>query len=395
MTTVQLDSEELAPDNAARLAIYDVLCGIAPSGDQQHVGLRDDELFERVIGRLRILVPRELHLLGEREYVAEKVDACIAAGILARHSDILALTGRPPKIRYPDATVRDYHAGLEAARERLELDDAKVRNSGFNVHALLPSIADAQESEAFQCLVASMREHGYLKQFPIQRGANGDVIDGRARIAAATIVEVTAIEMRDRLPQRRDTPLQRVLLVLDANQGRITADDRERVHQAVGVATGRTWPEIESDLALTREWRRATPRSYTPVFDVKKIRFRPNDEPSVQVTRDPKDRKVMLRSLLEAAGLSNYKIQDLRGYVVEEEARTKFTANRKAVFVGMADAIAGITAMQRDRKRKNLKLDPQWNQIKQWLREQTAPRGESEPEATPFSAEEAGAPQHV
>jgi hypothetical protein len=95
----------------------------------------------------------------------------------------------------------------------------------------------------------------------------------------------------------------------------------------------------------------------------------------------------MLRSLLEAAGLSNYKIKDLRGYVVEEDARTQFTANRKAVFVGIADAVSGITAMQRDRRRKNLKLDPQWNTIKQWLIAQTSPKDASGTDTETISAE--------
>jgi hypothetical protein len=193
-------------------------------------------------------------------------------------------------------------------------------------------------------------------------------------VAAAAISDVPVPEMRDRLPQRLDTPLQRVLLVLAVNRGRLTDEDRERVRAVVSERTERPWPEIDADLALTRAWRRATPRAYAPFFEVKKVRFRPSDQPNVQVTKDARDRKVMLRSLLEAAGLSNYKTSLLRGYVVEEEARTEFSANRKAIFVGIADAISGIERMQRDRRSKKLKLDPQWETIKRWLIQQNRGR---------------------
>lgn len=397
--TAPTSPDTLPSDNAARIAIYDVLAGGGPAESLSRLALTEGELFERVIGRLRILVPRELHLLGEREYVSEKIQACVDGGILDRVADDpqrVMLTGQPPQIRYPDGTVRDYEAGLEAARERLELDDMKLRRGELDVHKLVPSLADAQDSEAFRALVGSMQEHGYLKQFRIQRGANGDVIDGRARIAAAAIAGVPAEEMTDRLPQRRDTPLHRVLLALDANWGRISDEDRERVYEVVSARTGRTWARIEADLALTRDWRRAIPRDYKPWFDVKKVRFRPSDQPNVQITKDPRDRKVMLRSLLEAAGLSNYKINDLRGYVVMERARTDFSANQKAIFVGIADAIAGIEAMQQDRRRKNRRLEPQWDTIRQWLVHRAGRMGETDAgDARPPSPAEAEAVQPV
>ena len=66
-------TEDLPRDNASRLAIYDALYAHAPVADTP--GITDEELFDQVIGRLRVLVPRELHLSGDRAYVAEKVDA--------------------------------------------------------------------------------------------------------------------------------------------------------------------------------------------------------------------------------------------------------------------------------------------------------------------------------
>lgn len=373
MNDVQ-QSIELPPDNASRIAAFDAMYEIGESIGSSHGPISTDQLFRRVIGRLRILVPRELHLTGERQYFDEKVQVCIDAGLVRRVGDGLLLTGQKPLIRYPDGDVREYHAGLQPARERLEHDDAKLRRSNFDVRDFVPSIADSKDSEDLQALVDSMREHGYLKQFPIQRGADGEIVDGRARVAAAAIVDAPVPEIRDRLPQRLDTPLQRLLLVLAVNHSRMTDEDRERVRAIVSERTGRPWSEIESDLTTTRAWRRSTPRAYTPFFEVRKVRFRPGEQPNVQVTKDPRDPKVMLRSLLEAAGLSNYKTALLRGYVVEEEARTKFSANRKAIFVGIADAISGIERMQRDRRSRKLKLDPQWETIKRWLAEHNRPQ---------------------
>src|SRR2546429_4032405 len=67
--------QDLPADNAARIAIYDVLA--AAYGETKAIS--SDELFDGVIGRLRVLVPRELHLTGERAYVDEKVEACVAS----------------------------------------------------------------------------------------------------------------------------------------------------------------------------------------------------------------------------------------------------------------------------------------------------------------------------
>src|SRR4051812_43206933 len=112
---------DLPPDNASRLAIYDALSD-AVSGSTER-GVSDAELFARVIGRLRVLVPRELHLAGEQSYVGEKIAACIDRGIIWERSvngqRLLGLTGLAPLVRYPDGEVREYLPGLELARERL------------------------------------------------------------------------------------------------------------------------------------------------------------------------------------------------------------------------------------------------------------------------------------
>src|SRR4051812_18333052 len=108
----------LPPDNASQLAIYDVLHD--PRNADGIRAMAEEDLFQRVIGRLRILVPRELHLAGERPFFEAKLDASIAAGIVLVSSDgegrrTVALTGRQPPIRYPDGEVRDYPPGLELA----------------------------------------------------------------------------------------------------------------------------------------------------------------------------------------------------------------------------------------------------------------------------------------
>src|SRR3954452_12621719 len=68
---------ELPPDNAARIAIYDVM---AAAGARRQ--LTEDEIFARSIPRLRVLVPRERHISGELPYVREKIRMCVQAGLL-------------------------------------------------------------------------------------------------------------------------------------------------------------------------------------------------------------------------------------------------------------------------------------------------------------------------
>jgi hypothetical protein len=370
---------ELPPDNGVRIVIYDGMCEIAGSAQAKQRVIPRDQLFEQVIGRLRILVPRELHLSGERLYFDEKLSVCVEADIARRAGDGVTLGEGSPFIRYPDGKIRAYPAGLQAARARLERDDATLRRASFDVHKLVPSLADSRRSPGFRALVSSMREHGYLKQFPILRGADGEIVDGRARIAAAAVAGVPPVEMsaKDRPPNRLDTPLHRVVLLLAVNAVRITADDRNRVLEAVADKTGRPWAEIESDLLLTRDWRRVVPKSYEAFFEVEEVPFRPDEpEPTIHITTDDRVR-VGMRKLIEAAGMSNYKIQEeLRGHVIEERARTQLTT-RPAIFVEISNAIEGIEKMQAYRRGKRLKLDPQWDVVKQWLIDQRRTRASS------------------
>lgn len=367
---------ELPPDNSARIAIFDDLCEFGGSARTKHRVIPTDQLFERVIGRLRILVPRELHLAGDRPYFDEKLRVCIEADIACSADGGVALGDEAPFIQYPDGKIRQYPAGLQAARTRLERDDATLRRANFDVRKLVPSLADARRSPAFRALVTSMREHGYLKQFPIVRGADGELIDGRARIAAAAVAGVTAVESKEeeRPPNRLDTPLHRVVLLVAVNASRMIDEDRARVLDAVTETTGRLWTEIESDLVLTREWRRAIRRPYVAFFEVEEVPFRPGEsELNIPITLDGPVR-VGIRKLVEVAGMSNYKIQEeLRGHVIEERARTQLTS-RPAIFVEISNAIDGIEAMQAQRRTKKLKLDPQWEVARNWLIDQSRAR---------------------
>ncbi|MHB1774145.1 MAG: hypothetical protein ACYCST_20940 [Acidimicrobiales bacterium] len=359
---------DLPPDNVSRVAIYDALHQY--SSAKGVPAITDDELFERVIGRLRVLVPRELHLAGERPYVEEKLKACVEAGLVSMDSDngrkLLALTGKPPLVRYPDGEVRDYSPGLELARERLDRDNARLRTAGFDVRRFLPSAADDPDGPAFQGLLKSMREHGFLKQFPVVRYDDDVVVDGLARLRAAAILDLDVeyvkygSERERTAARRRDNPLNRVLIAVHSNLGRLSPDVVHAVYEQVAGVTRRAWDETASDLALTEMWRRTMPAEYSPVFDVKKLPFREGGEAKIQVTAD---NKVMLRSLVEAGGLSSYKVKILRDYMPFERARSAQTAGPKADFARAEDLISGIAAMQQDRR----KVDPEWVQIRGWL----------------------------
>lgn len=366
-------ADDLPRDNAARLAIYDAMSEWLTATDATEISI--DELFEHVIGRLRVLVPRELHLAGERAYLRQKIDACIEAGMVYRRSGddgaiFLALSGSPPHVRYPDGHIRDYSAGLELARERLERDNARLRAVEFDVRNSVPSTSDNPNGAEFQALLSSMREHGYMKQFPLVRYDDGVVVDGRARQLAAAILQLEVEYLkygsdRDRTAaKRRDTPLNRVLVALHSNEGRLPTDIVDGALKHVAEVVGRGWDEIAADLALTEAWRQSIPAEYSPWFDVTRYAFRDSDEPRVQATSD---HKVMLRSLVEAAGLSNYKIDMLRDYVPFERARSAFSAGRKAVFAQADHLITGIAGMQAERQAARLKLDPEWDQIREWL----------------------------
>ena len=164
--------------------------------------------------------------------------------------------------------------------------------------------------------------------------------------------------------RRRDNPLNRVLIAVHSNLARLSPDAMHAVYEQVSGVTRRTWDETASDLALTDVWRRSIPAEYSPQFDVKKLPFREGGQAKIQVTAD---NKVMLRSLIEAGGLSNYKIDILRDYVPFERARSAHSAGRKAVFARADDLISGIAAMQQDRRAVKRKVDPEWERIREWL----------------------------
>jgi hypothetical protein len=379
MALAQVDKvTDLPPDNASRLAIFDAFYDAASPSEPR--SLTESELFERVIGRLRVLVPRELHLAGEPAYVRSKLEACVEAGLISMGAldgdAILALTGQPPLIRYPDGELQDYSPGLELARERLDGDNARLRAADFDVRTLIPSSADEPHGAEFQALLASMREHGFLRQFWIAALADDVVIDGRARKRAAEMLglEVEYVQYRsdrDRnAARRRDTPLNRVMLAIQSNLHRLDPEVVLAVHEAVAKVTKRVWAETEADLELTALWRLAVPAEYSPYFEVTKRPFREGAEAKVQVTADD---KVMVRSLIEAAGLSNYKLDLLKDYVPFERARSVHSAGRKAVFARAGDLISGITAMQAERRAAKRKIDPEWDEIRDWLAASFAP----------------------
>ncbi len=359
MGKVLREADDLPPDNAARIVLYD-----AAQLDSRTEGLTESELFERVIARLRVLVPREISNQGEQEYVRSKIAACREAGILRahprRHSALVP--GTAPRVRYPDGTIRDYTAGLEAARERLDALEDRLRQARFDIRKIVKSPATAKKSGRYRNLVESIREHGYLECFPVLVSASGSIIDGVARLAAAAEVDVPA--KRWTLPARRDTPLQQALLVLHLNADRLEEGEPQKVYGAIAERAGRPWPSIASDLELTRDWRRADPKKYDVKFDVEMVAFTGRSERKVEVTTD--GTRVMLRSVMREAGIPEYARDDLLPYVPSEQARTQ-RSGRKAFFVRIADAIAGIPRMQRDREEKGLKINPAWDEVRAWL----------------------------
>jgi hypothetical protein len=365
-------ARDLPHDNAVRLAIFDALSDRKAARGASSI--TDDDLFDRVIGRLRVLVPRELHLAGERTYFDEKVRTCAGAGIIAESSEngqkLLTLTGRPPQIRYPDGEIHDYSPGLELARERLDRDNFRLRAAGFDVRNFVPTIANDPNGAQFQALLTSMREHGFMKQFPLVKYQDDVVIDGRARLLAAAMLGLNVEyakygpERERTIARRRDTPLNRVLVALHSNAGRLQPEEIDSVYEQVATVTQRGWSQTAADLALTAAWRRSVPPPYSPIFEVRRLPYRKGDEARIQVTPD---NKVMLRSLIEAGGLSNYKIKDLREHVPFERARTIYSAGPKAVFARAEDLIMGIAAMQQERRAMKLKVDPEWEHIRDWL----------------------------
>jgi hypothetical protein len=360
--------EELPPDNTARIVLYDVMADAAET-EYSFDGLTEAELFNRAIPRLRVLVPRELHNLGEQHYVAAKVEACADAGVLQPHprrDGAIILGPVVPRVRYPDGTIRAYTPGLEAARERLDADESRLRRAGFDVRRLVGSPADSKKSDRYQTLVRSMREHGFLDGFPIIEGAVG-VVDGVARLAAAVEADVPLKKHhRVKMPPRRDTPLQIALLVLDVNADRLQEDEVAKVHDVIADRTGRSWLAIESDLGISRDWRRSESKDYGATLDVKLVRYRDHEEPKVQITTD--GTRIALRSLTREAGIPEWGRDHLLPHVPFEEARAQSRGGgRKAIFVRVADAVHGIERMKRDRGRRGRDTDPAWDEVRQWL----------------------------
>jgi hypothetical protein len=283
-----------------------------------------------------------------------------------RREGAFVLGPQVPRIRYPDGTIRDYTAGLEGARERLDADESRLRRAGFDVRRLVGSPADVKDSDPYQTLIRSMCEHGFLDGFPIIEGASG-VVDGVARLAAAAQLELPLKKHhRVKLASRRDTPLQVALLVLDVNADRLREEEVAKVHEVIAERTGRSWLEIESDLGISREWRRAEPRDYDATLDVQLVRYRDHHEAKVQITTD--GTRIALRSLTREAGIPEWGRDHLLPHVPFEEARAQSRGGgRKAIFVRVTDAIDGIDRMKRDRLRRGLQTDPAWEAVQQWL----------------------------
>jgi hypothetical protein len=387
MTTATAEANaptELEPDNATRLAIFD---GMSDAAEDGRSGLTVDEIYERVIGRLRVLVPREQHiaaehlthlprgearrLAGERAYLVEKLRVCVAAGLLTSDDDArFALTADPQAwVQYPDGSIRRYTAGLFSARERLEAANARLRK--FDIGKHVPHNDDPASAE-FRALVRSMREHGFLKDHRILRFPDGTYVDGYARKAAASEAGIDEKSIWLDLEKlgdpdatrmmRRDTPLNRVLLALDANATRLTEEQRQTVLTTVAQEVGRSWEQIASDLDRTREWRQTRSRSYTPVFEAKKLPFEPNGAPQILVTPD---HKIGVRTLLVASSLSPHDARVLEGYVASPE-RAKVDSSKPQIFARADDLITGIEDMLADPKRRK---DPAaWQGALNWLR---------------------------
>lgn len=359
---------ELAPDNATRLAIVDVM---SDAVDQGHAALTVAELYERVIGRLRMLVPRELHNTGERAYLETKIGVCVKAGLLIQVGKARDQLGLAPDLRawiqYPDGSIRRYTARLIPARERLEAVNTTLREQDFDIGKHLPHHESG--SREFAALVRSMQEHGFLRQCAIFRFPDGTYVDGYARVSAATEARV-AVKWLDleklREPEksrakRRDTPLNRVLLALDSNAARLSAETRQAVLDEVAAAAGPSWDDIQSDLHRTWAWRQATTGSYTPVFVAKRLPYEPNGTPQILVTPD---HKVGVRTLLVASRLNEYDRDTLKQYMPHEMA--KVGSSKPTLFARADDLIAGIGYMLADPKRR--KAPASWEGALTWLR---------------------------
>jgi hypothetical protein len=373
MTTATIETIappiELEPDNSTRLAIYDAMCDARADGADE---VTFDEFFDRVIRRLRVLVPRELHNAGERTYLQEKLAICVEAGILVAPGDDRFTLAPDPQawIRFPDESIRRYPHGLSAARERLDAINATLRDRAFDITNHLPH--HKASSPEFQALVRSMQEHGFFKHAAIYRFADGTFVDGVARFEAAKRagVEPKYLELRQQDPEttrlrRRDTPLERVLLAVNGNAVRLTEDEQRHALDAAATTAGRTWDEIELYLAVTREWRSVIARSYTSVFEVTEVPFDSDGNRTIPVSDD---HKVHVTTLLLASGLQKHKWpKELQVYVPTAEMARYKGGGPAGHFAPAADMLSGIELMLEDRREQKLKISPEWSICIDWL----------------------------
>jgi hypothetical protein len=372
---------ELEPDNSTRLTVFDAVSDAMEAGEN---ALTLDELHVRVIGRLNHLVGRELHIAGEKAYVAQKVDRYVADGILARVEDdgeVRYTLAEDPQvfIRYPDGSCRRYTHGLIRAREQLDAVNAALRNARYDVTEHLPHLRD--DDPDFIALVRSIEEHGFLQQSRILRYDDGKIIDGvsreRAAIEAGTSAKYLDVDrLHKPLPtkiKRQDTPLTRVRLALDLNAGRLSDEQRQEVLDKVAAVVGRAWTAIQDDLDLTREWRLAVSRAaaYTPDFEV--VETTPPTGTGAPVLITP-EQKIGARSLLRAFGLKEYDAsKTLPTYVEMERARPilmvggKSKAQPKQDFAPAAALSLGIRVMLGERRRPRDRTE--WERAAAWLEE--------------------------
>jgi hypothetical protein len=369
------NSKGLPLDNNVRLVLYDAVALSEPGQNSRPHFLAESELFERAIGRLKILFPRELHVAGREEYFREKLLSSVSDGVLQRTGDdLLTLGPRPPKIQFPDGTIHDYPAGLEPAKQRLAADDARLANSGFDVMRLVPSFAGKTRSPEFQRLLSSIRLHGYQRNALVLEGADGTVIDGRARLAAATILKVKPATRNDvGLARWRDTPTQRFSLGLDLNTDRLTDDDVAHARVEFARRVERPWDAIAKDLELTREWRLTKPKSYNLDFPVEGRALRPGAPEQIVVSAD--GTKVGLKSLVLASGLPPHHYEKFSDRIHTERRKTALTGTRQALFVDVADALGVAEEICRHDLDRGKQVDPGWASLREWLRGQAAALG--------------------
>ena len=151
MTTAT--TEVIAPDGARarqRHAAGDLRRDVATPREQGQSALTVDELYERVIGRLRVLVPRELHNAGERAYLEEKARVCVDGRAVACRAATtrIALAPDPQAwVRYPDDSIRRYTPGLFPARERLDAVNTTGCASPFDISKHVPHNDDPASPE--------------------------------------------------------------------------------------------------------------------------------------------------------------------------------------------------------------------------------------------------------